>query len=131
MSIDTILSTLMSDIPKCVAAGVVDLDSGMLLGIKTVDSHPSAVIDLLAPATKDLYEGDNVVAIENLFKKARGMKSNEHYFQQMIIYSTNLLHFFGRLKANPSIVVVAVTDAGANVGMVLAKAKAVVEDESV
>lgn len=131
MSVDTILQSLMSEVPKCVAAGVVDLDSGILLGMKTVDSHPQAVIDLLAPASKDLFEGDNVVSIENLFKKARGVKSAEHYFQQMIVFSTNLLHFFGRLKTNNSIVIVAVCDASTNVGMVMAKAKAIVEDESI
>lgn len=34
------LSKLQSSVPECVAAGLVDLISGMLLGVRTVDSHP-------------------------------------------------------------------------------------------
>ena len=52
MSVDTILVKLMNDVPKAVAAGVVDMGTGMLLGVKTVDSHPQEVLDLVAAATK-------------------------------------------------------------------------------
>lgn len=131
MSAKSIVQKSMSVIPKCVAAGVVDLETGILLEIQTLDSHPQAVLDILAPATKDLYEGDNVMAIENMFKKARGVKSDVHYFKEMLVMSTNLVHFFGRLKSNDRVVLVAVCSADANIGMVLAKGRALVADESV
>ncbi|MFC3217139.1 hypothetical protein [Comamonas sp. JC664] len=40
--------------PECLAAGYVDVATGMLLAIRTVDSHPREVIDLVAAATADL-----------------------------------------------------------------------------
>ena len=66
----------------------VDISTGMLLGAKTVDSHPNEVLDLLAAATADLFQGPNVVAIENLFKRSRGTAADTaHYFQEMIVQS--------------------------------------------
>lgn len=131
MSAKSIVTKALSDIPKCVAAGVVDLETGILLEVNTRDSHPQEVIDILAPATKDLYEGDNVIAIENLFKKARGVKSDEHYFQEMLVMSENLIHFFGRLKSNERVVMTAVSTNDANIGMVLAKGRAIVQNEDI
>ena len=98
MSVDTILVKLMNDVPKAVAAGVVDMGTGMLLGVKTVDSHPQEVLDLVAAATKDLFEGDNVTQIENTFKRVRGIKSDERYFKEIVVMSTNLVHIFARLR---------------------------------
>ena len=58
MSVDTIVNSVISDVPKSVAAGVVDMGTGLLLGVKTVDEHPQDVLDMLAAATHELYEGD-------------------------------------------------------------------------
>lgn len=125
MSIDKALATAQADIPECVAAGYVDMGSGMLLGVKTVDSHPSAVLDLVAAATGDLFQGKNVVEIEKLFDKSRGIQgSHSHYFNEIVVFSTNLIHVFIRSKKNPGHAMVFVTRAAANIGMVLVKSRA-------
>ena len=131
MSIDNALRETQRTVPECIAAGVIDLDSGMLLAIKTVDSHPQPVLDVLAPATKELFEGDMVLHIERLFKQARGVDSDERYFQEILISSTNLWHYFGRLKQNPQVVVTVVARADVNMGMFLVKARQIRDSESV
>lgn len=123
MSEETIIKDAISNVPKAVAAGLVDMGSGMLLGIKTVESHPQEVIDVLAPATKELFEGDLVTTIENLFKKARGVDSDEHYFQEILISSSNLWHYFGRIKNKPEMVLAVVTRNDVNMGMMLMKCR--------
>jgi hypothetical protein len=129
MSLDKALNDAMSKIPECVAAGYVDLSTGMLLGVKTVDSHPSEVLEIVAAATADMFQGSNVTLIENLFKKARGVSDDaRHYFQEMIVLSDNLLHLFMRAKGNEDHVVVYVTRKSANMGMVLTKARAVMPE---
>lgn len=123
MSLDTALQKAVNSIPECVAAGYTDLESGMLLGIKTVDSHPREVIDLLAAATSDLFQGPNVKTIEQLFRQARGVQEDgRHYFQEIIVNSENLLHVFLRGK-NQQQVGTFVCHKGANLGMVLTKAR--------
>jgi hypothetical protein len=125
MSVETILVKTMADVPKAVAAGVVDMSTGMLLGVKTVDSHPHEVLDLVAAATKDLFEGDNVTAIENTFKRVRGVQTSERYFKEIMVMSTNLLHIFARLKRYEAAVVVVVCRADTNIGLALMKMRAI------
>ncbi len=123
--LDSAIQQAISNIPECLAGGYVDLSSGMLLGIKTVDSHPQEVLEMLAAATSDLFQGPNVVSIENMFKKARGLPLDDlHYFQEIIVNSENLIHIFMRTKENQDHVVTFVCRKTANLGMVLTKARA-------
>lgn len=124
MSLDAAINEAQRNIPECVALGVVDMRTGMLLGVKTVDSHPQEVLDLVAAATGDLYQGANVSAIEAAFRKARGVADDgHHYFQEIIVLSDNLIHVFQRFKRQTDIVLCAVVRGSANLGMVLTKAR--------
>lgn len=131
MSVDTIVNSAIANVPKAVAAGVVDMGTGLLLGVKTVDQHPQSVLDMLAAATHDLYEGESVLAIENSFKQARGDKSEEHYFREIIVTSKNLIHVFSRLKTNSKVVVTVVCQEGANMGLVLNKVREIATQDSI
>lgn len=125
MSLETTLSDAQKTIPECVALGVVDITTGMLLAIRTVDSHPQEVIDLVAAATGDLFQGANVTQIERLFKRIRGVNDDgHHYFQEIIVLSDNLIHVFQRCKRKEDMVMVSVCRISANLGMVLSKARA-------
>jgi len=125
MSFDDAINHAAKTVPECVAAGFVDIASGMLLALKTVDSHPQQVIDLLAAATADMFAGPSVSMIERLFKRARGLPEDDgfHYFQEVIVNSENLIHVFLRGKSNPDYVVVFVCRRTANLGMALTKAR--------
>ena len=125
-SLDSALQTAVSSIPECLAAGYIDLSSGMLLGIKSVDSQPTEVVELLAAATADLFQGHNVTLIENIFKKARGLSADgHHYFQEIIINSDNLIHIFLRGK-NEEQVACFVCRKSAKLGMVLTKSRSAI-----
>lgn len=131
MSAESIVKNAISNVPKAVAAGVVDMASGLLLSIKTVESHPQRVLDVLAPATRELFEGEMVLTIENLFKQARGIKNDERYFQEILISSTNLWHYFARLKSNSRVVLTVVTMADVNMGMLLMKCREIAATETI
>ena len=122
--LDDTLQRALTSIPECVAAGFVDLASGMVLSIMACVYHPSEVVDMLAAATADLFQGPNVVAIEKVFKKSRGLPENveQHYFQEIIVNSDNLIHVFLRGKRQQQVVCF-VCRKGANLGMVLTKAR--------
>ena len=124
MSLNATLTKVIPTIPECVAAGYVDIESGLLLGVKTVDSHPSEVLNLVAAATADLFQGPNVSMIEKMFNKSRGIpEQGHHYFQEMIVNSDNLLHVFIRGKKYTNHVTVFVCRKSANLGMALTKAR--------
>jgi hypothetical protein len=124
MSLDATIAETIKSVPEAVACGVVDMSTGMLVGVKTVDSHPQEVLDLVAAATGDLFQGSNVTAVERLFKKARGKADDgRHYFQEIVVLSDNLIHVFSRGKDRQDAVVVVVCRSSANLGMVLTKSR--------
>jgi hypothetical protein len=127
-NLDATLQKAITSVPDCVATGFVDLSSGMLLGVKTVDSHPQEVVEMLAAATADLFQGPSVVSIEKIFRSARGVPENgQHYFQEVIVNSDNLIHVFIRGKKQQQVTTF-VCRKGANLGMVLTKARMVVPE---
>lgn len=94
------LEKAIAAIPECMAAGYVDLSTGMLLGLRTTDSQPAEIIELLAAATTDLFQGSNVVTIENLYRRARGLPRAQPYFQELIVNSEHTVHLFLRARSN-------------------------------
>ena len=64
-----------------------------------------------------------MVAIEKLFRSARGVQEDgKHYFQEIIVNSDNLIHVFLRGRKQQQIATF-VCRKGANLGMVLTKAR--------
>lgn len=124
-TLDRSLQLAMNQVPECVAAGYVDVGTGTLLSVRTVDSHPKEVLDTMSAATADIFQGANVSAIENMFKRARGAAAadSRQYFQEIVIFSENLLHMFLRCKKNVNHVLVVICRNNANVGMVIAKSR--------
>ena len=126
----SLVKTLRSNAPDCVAAGVVDMSTGMLLSYETVDNHPPEVLDLLAGATLDLFQGRTVVMIEDVFKERRGVADDTHFFQEILVNSENLTHLFLRMNEQQDVVAVVVCRKSVNVGMLFAQARRVVREHS-
>ena len=114
-------------VPECIASALVDMSTGMLLAAETLDDHPSEVLDLLAAATFDLFQGRNVVMIEDIFKARRGTPGDRHYFQEIVVNSDNLVHLFLRSAQNQDVVAVVVCPRAASVGMLFAQARIVMK----
>lgn len=124
MSLDDALRSTMANVPDCLASGYIDIETGMLLGVQTAPGEPSDVIDSLAAATADLFQGASVQQIETLFKKIGGSGGEgEAYFQEVLVFSVGYLHVFMRTKRYPGHVVGFVCKRSANPGMVLTKAR--------
>ncbi|WP_106400303.1 hypothetical protein [Actinocorallia populi] len=124
--IQGMVKELRAQAPDCVAAGVVDMATGMLLAYETLEEHPSEVLDLLAGATLDLFQGRTVVMIEDVFKERRGVRSDRHYFQEVLINSEHVTHLFLRMLSQQDVVAVIVCRKSVNVGMLFAQSRRVV-----
>lgn len=125
-AVETSLKAFRRDVPEYLASGVVDMSTGMLLAIDTVDDHPREILELLAATTADLFQGRAVTRIEELWKQNRGVSDNRHYFNEMLITSENLVHLFMRSKTRPDITAVVVCSKQVNIGMLMAQARQVV-----
>lgn len=104
------VTDLRIHIPECFGAGIVDLSTGLLLAVDLVESHPRVVLDMLADTTADLFQGRNVLMIEDMFKRHRGVRDDVHYFQEILVNSDSMCHLFIRGRALPDLVGVAVAD---------------------
>ncbi|WP_028804637.1 hypothetical protein [Streptomyces sp. 142MFCol3.1] len=123
-----LVKALRTDAPDCLASGVVDMATGMLLSYETVDNHPPEVLDLLAGATLDLFQGRTVQMIEDVFKERRGIESDQHFFQEILVNSDNLTHLFVRMSEQQDVVAVVVCRKSVNVGMLFAQTRRVVRE---
>lgn len=119
MNTQKILNQAIQAIDQCVAIGVVDLMNGKLIAINTTSSHPTRVLDMVSAATMDLFAGKNILEIEKTFKQRRKSKTSRHYFQEIIVNSDNLIHFFLRDQANQNQVGVFVCSNKVVMGMAL------------
>jgi hypothetical protein len=123
-----LVKALRRDVPECLAAGIVDLSTGMLLALETVETHPQEVIELVGAATFDLFQGRNVATIENHFKARRNDTRERHYFQEILVNSDNLTHLFVRTASNPDLVISVVSPRSVNMGMMLAQTRRVLRE---
>lgn len=123
-ALDSVLQRSLREVPGCLAAGCVDMRTGMLLAVETTESHPREVLDLVVVAAADLFQGASVSTIERLFKRRRGRKDDgPHACQEMLLFSDSLTHVFLRCRKSADHVVVFVCGKGADVGLVLTRAR--------
>ncbi len=121
--VNNALKAFRRDVPEYLASGVVDMSTGMLLDADTVDDHPRDILEMLAAATADLFQGRTVTQIEQMWREQRGMPDEGHYFQEILIYSNNLVHLFMRSATNPELVAALVCRRNVNIGMLFAQAR--------
>jgi hypothetical protein len=119
--------TFRNQVPEAITAALVDMSTGMLLAVDTIDDQqPDEQLDLLAAATFDLFQGRNVSIIRDVFAD-RHTQSDRHYFQEMLVNSDDLVHLFLRSNRHQDLVAVVVCKRVVNIGMLFAQARVVMK----
>jgi hypothetical protein len=115
--IDDVLKQVVTKVDGAVACGVVDLDSGMLLGIHNSASYTQSLNELVAGATMDMFRGPNISRIEQAVRAHRGeAEDGAHYFDEIHVTSKHNFHFAKAVK-DSRYVVMMVTKKTTNLGM--------------
>ncbi len=111
-----------------IACGVVDLDTGMLLGIHNNAQYTQSLNEIVAAAAMDMFRGSNVGRVEKSVRQHRGVAENgEHYFEEVHISSEHNLHFCKTVKGGKA-VIISVTNKTTNIGMGWAQLKAAIPE---
>jgi hypothetical protein len=129
--ISNTIKQFRENVPDYVGCGFVDLSTGMLLDVDTVEAHPREILDVVAAATAHLFEGRNVVQIEGLWKQYRGQTEGGHYFKEILVNSDHLVHLFMRSTSDPDIVAAVICTREVRVGMLFAQARQVMREYDV
>lgn len=114
----------MNNVPDCIATGWVDMNTGMLLGVKTVDGHCHEALDPAAAASAEVVHGSNAAAISQVFAMARDTASAEQYFRELTARSQSVVHVFACGKNKRHQMLVVVTPVSANLGTVITRTRA-------
>lgn len=124
--IDDACKDVVGKVDGAVAAGVVDLDTGMLLGIHNSSQYTQTLDEIVAAACMDMFRGTNISRVEQMVRQHRGVAENgEHYFQEIQVTSEHNFHFAKVLKKGRAVLML-VTKKTTNVGMGWAQLKSVV-----
>lgn len=115
-NLNEICQAIVSDVQDGVACGVVDLNTGMLMGVHhTVPYFTQSYLDAVAAAAVDLMRGRTVRRVEELMSKHRGTEVKDA-FEEIFISSKTVYHFMTLIKEKQSLVVL-VTKKTSNQGM--------------
>ncbi len=108
--------TVHESVDDCVAVGVVDLNTGMLMGVHhSVPHFTQAYLDAVAAAAVDMFRGKNVRRVEELISKQRGEEVKDS-FEEIFISSPGVYHFMKTIREKEAVVVM-VTKKTTNQGM--------------
>lgn len=107
MSLDSVIQEVQRSLPECLAVGVVDMTTGLLLGVTTVDETPEEVLHLVTAATGELDT----------------QRRRDETFQEVVVLSEELIQVVQRLRQNRDVVLTCVLRASANLGTALAAAR--------
>lgn len=121
--IDDACRDVVANVDGAIACGVVDLDTGMLLGIYNSAQYTSTLNEVVAAATMDLFRGANIGRIEQMVRSHRGIPENgDHYFKEIHVTSENNYHFAKTIKGGKAVMML-VTKKTTNIGMGWAQVK--------
>lgn len=117
MDINQICNEIVTNIDAALGCAVVDLESGLLLGVAhSVPYFTQSYLDAVAAAAVDMFRGRTVTAVEDMISNMRGTAS-KHMIKEVQMTTDNTYHFMSIVPERPNSLVVLITSKKANLGM--------------
>ncbi|EIJ43936.1 hypothetical protein BegalDRAFT_3111 [Beggiatoa alba B18LD] len=115
--INDICSEIVRNVDGALGCAVVDLNSGLLLGVShNVPYFTQSYLDAVAAAAVDMFRGRTVTAVEDMISNMRG-SPKKHMIKEVQMTTDNTMHFMIVLPDKPNSLVVLVTSKKVNLGM--------------
>lgn len=115
-SVSEVCESIVGSVDDTLAVGVVDLSTGMMMGVHhTVPHFTQAYLDAVAAAAVELFRGKNVRRVEELLGQQRGEEITDS-FEEVFVSTKKTFHFMSSIPGKGAVVVM-VTKKSANQGM--------------
>jgi hypothetical protein len=115
--LEDLLQTILTDTDGAIGCAVVDLNSGLLLGVAhNSPFFTSSYLEAVAAAAVDMVRGKNVRAVESLLSSQRG-KPLAHSIKEIQMATDRTYHFMATIEKKPDYMVVLITSKSTNLGM--------------
>ena len=117
MSVNDICREIVGDVDGALACSVVDLSTGLLIGVHhSIPYFTQSYLDAVAAAAVDMFRGKGVSSVEKLLSTVRGSAVSKT-FKEIQITTENTLHFMATVPNKPDALVVLVTKRSTSLGM--------------
>lgn len=126
-SVNEVCNGIVNDVSDALACGVIDLNTGMFLGVHHVVPHfTQAYLDAVAAAAVEMLRGKTVRRVEELLSKQRGQEVAQTT-NEIFMSSDNVFHFMTVIPERESVVVL-VTKTTTNQGSGWAAIRNAIDD---
>jgi hypothetical protein len=116
-SINDICADVVRNVDSALGCAVVDLSSGLLLGVShNVPYFTQSYLDAVAAAAVDMLRGRTVSAVEDMIANMRG-NNDRQLIEEIQMTTAGTYHFMAVIKEKPNALVVLITSKKANLGM--------------
>lgn len=114
---DDLCKQVTTEVDGALAAAVVDLNTGMLLGMHhTVPYFTQTYLDAVAAAAVDMFRGKTVARVEDLLSKQRG-EAMGHAIKEIQMTTDRTFHFMSIVPGKDHALMVLITQTSTNLGM--------------
>jgi len=108
---------MMKDVDEVMGAAVVDLGSGLLLGVAlNVPYFTQSYLDAVAAAAVEMFRGKNVATVEKLLGAQRG-KEVKNSIKEVQMTTDGTYHFMALVPGKPNAMIVLITTKKVNLGL--------------
>ncbi|MGR9105426.1 MAG: hypothetical protein ACU843_00695 [Gammaproteobacteria bacterium] len=115
--LDDVLRNIVNEVDGALGCAVVDLSSGLLLGVAhNVPYFTTSYLEAVAAAAVDMMRGKNVKAVESLLSSQRG-KPVENMIKEVQMTTEKTYHFMATVPEKQNALVVLITSKSANLGL--------------
>jgi hypothetical protein len=117
MDINQICGEIVRNVDAALGCAVVDLNSGLLLGVShNIPYFTQSYLDAVAAAAVDMFRGRTVSTVEEMLANMRGTIT-KHLLKEVQMTTDNTYHFMMVVPDKPDALVVLITSKKANLGM--------------
>jgi hypothetical protein len=116
-NLTTVLENALRDVNEALGIAVVDLQSGLLLGVAhNVPYFTGTYLDAVAAAAVDMFRGKTISTVEKLMTNLRGALV-QNMIKEIQMTTDGTYHFMAIGAEKPNALVVLITSRRANMGM--------------
>lgn len=115
--IDDKCKELVENVDDALGAAVVDLNSGLMLGVHHIVPHfTQTYLDAVAAAAVDMFRGKTISNVEKLLSEQRGEDAAQS-MQEVQMTTPKTYHYMSTVTGKPNALLVLITGKKANLGM--------------
>ncbi|MCA9554897.1 MAG: DUF4388 domain-containing protein [Myxococcales bacterium] len=106
--LDALCGAVVAEVPGCVAAALVDLEDGVMVGMQSSAQFPPDFEAFLARYTRELFRGPQVTTIETRIRQGRGIPVESPSYLEEVVLTARHNHHLIRVIAGGLFAVVVV-----------------------